>query len=357
MKKLLAPVFFSLLLTPAFSQHINTDAITRFWQVVDHLELDLPLNDSLWNAFYNARGNKDYMIKNRPRYQVAEYRRDIEFVFRPSLRDSLKSVEAADTNVYDDILENLMYIRTHEQELRAYTTEVTTPAYLESCILLARQYLPKGKRKRIPGNLTIYIMVMAFDAAVQDSSMYFGLARMYEYDRFRKGALAGHEMHHQQRVNRKIGRAVSSADSAGFYAIDQINNEGSADLVDKMLLLDNPGKIFRGTNTVHRLIDPAPAAIRLLDSCFRINAVHKNEMVTITQLDRIMGYSSGHLPGMFMVDVIRRGGLEAQLIQQCDNPFEFFFLYNKAAAQDSRKPPLFAPETIAYLRKLERRCF
>src|SRR6202012_2091251 len=164
---------------------------------------------SLWHSYYDQPGNKVYMEKNRPGYMVQEHRKYLEFVFRPSMRDSLHSLPPQN----DDILDNLLYIQQHERELRAYTDTVASSAYLEQCIGVAKQFLPKGKYNPIPNNLTIYIMAMAFDGAVQDSSMYFGLARVYEYDRFRKGALAGHEMHHQMRVQAPLKSTVSTADA------------------------------------------------------------------------------------------------------------------------------------------------
>lgn len=329
-----------LISTAARAQRINTDAIDAFWRVVDRLEQDKPLTDSLWNAYYGLPGNKSYMRANRPQEEVAEHRRFLEFVFRPSMHDSLRALPPQ----HDDILDNLAYIRDHESVLRAYTDTVVSPAYLRECTDLALQYLPKGKHLPIPSNLTIYIMAMAFDGALQDSNMYFGLARVYENDRFRKGALAAHELHHQMRVDDSLRGPISAADSAAFSAVDQINNEGSADLIDKMLLIDNPGKVYRAAGTLHRLMDRAPAAIRALDSCFRQG---RGDYASI------LNYSSGHLPGMYMANVIRRAGLTARAVAHNDHPFHFFYVYNEAAGTTE---PRFSAEAMGYLRALEKRC-
>ncbi|MBS1566411.1 MAG: hypothetical protein JST39_18655 [Bacteroidetes bacterium] len=68
------------------------------------------------------------------------------------------------------------------------------------------------------------------------------------------------------------------------------------------------------------------------------------------------GYSSGHMPGLYMVNIIRRNGLEKALISHNDNPFSFFYLYNEAAKKDDAKPPVFSAATISYLQQLEKRC-
>jgi hypothetical protein len=355
MIKYLASLALLMTVLPsAFGQHINTDAIRKFWQVVDTLEKDRPLDDSLWNAFYHLPGNEDYMRKNRDPHQVPEFRKYLEWFFRPSLKDSLQVLEATPPVASDDIPDNLMYIKAHEQELRSYSTLVISPSYLRECTRLAKKYIPKNKVLPIPKNLTIYIMAMTFDGATQDSSMYFGLARVFEYDRFRKGSLAAHELHHEMRMDRKIGRKLPPADSAVFSVIDDINSEGSADLIDKMLLLENPGKIFRGANTVHRLMDPAARTIAQLDSCFRVNATAVGHYATGGEFDKIMHYSSGHLPGLFMADIIERNGLKDQLTRHDDDPFQFFYLYNEAARKDPGKPPMFTGAAMDYLRRLDK---
>ena len=61
------------------------------------------------------------------------------------------------------------------------------------------------------------------------------------------------------------------------------------------------------------------------------------------------------MPGLYMVDIIRRNGLEERLIEHDDDPFQFFYLYNKAAAKDPAKPPMFSSSSMAYLRDLDKR--
>jgi hypothetical protein len=341
-------------LLPAHAQRVNTDAVVGFWQVVDQLERDRPLSDSLWNAYYHLPGNITYMDNNRGAEQAEEHRRYLELVFRPSRADSLRRLEEDQTKPNDDILDNLLYIKANERRLRSYTSRVISPVYLQRCMKLARRYIPKHSVRALPEYFTIYIMALTFDAAVGDSSMYFGIARVYEYDKYRRGAVAGHELHHQMRVERELVRPVSAADSAVFSAVYQINNEGSADLIDKMLLLENPGKIFRGASTVHRLMDSAARTIQQLDSCFKINAAETGAFVTARQFRKLMNYSSGHLPGLYMDQIIQRNGLERRLIRHDDDPFQFFYLYNEAAGSDPANPPVFSAEAMAYLKRLEK---
>ncbi|MBS1566410.1 MAG: hypothetical protein JST39_18650 [Bacteroidetes bacterium] len=78
MKRYLACTVMLLSCATVFSQKINTDAITKFWQLVDTLKQNHPLTDSLWNAYYNLPGNREYMVNNRDLSEVDECRRDID---------------------------------------------------------------------------------------------------------------------------------------------------------------------------------------------------------------------------------------------------------------------------------------
>jgi hypothetical protein len=122
------------------AQRINTDAIVKFWQLVDTLKKDHPLDDALWNAYYNLPGNRVYMKENRDLAEALEHRKDLECIFRPSLADSLRVLEADSSTAKDDILVNLLYIKAHEQQLRSYSTLVISPSYLQECIGLAKKY-------------------------------------------------------------------------------------------------------------------------------------------------------------------------------------------------------------------------
>ena len=71
-----------------------------------------------------------------------------------------------------------------------------------------------------------------------------------------------------------------------------------------------------------------------LDSCFRLNEAATNTYVTAWQFRKIMNFSSGHMPGLYMVNIIQRNDLKKRLIGHNDNPFQFFYLYNEAAEKD-----------------------
>jgi hypothetical protein len=346
------------LATGAICQKINSDAITAFWHLVDRLEQDKPLTDTAWSAYYDLFGNRNYMVNNRSMEDVNQHRRYLEIVFRPSFSDSLRAMAGIkNKDKAEGMFQNLWFIKQNEARLRKYSQEIASPAYLLSSIALAKSFLPKDKYNSIPGNLKIYIMAMAADAAVQDSSMYFGLSVIFSYDQFRKGAIAAHELHHVLRKEKVLAGTLSSRDSASFYVVDDINNEGCADLIDKVLLIDHGSHIIRGDLLREKLLSTAGRTIRVIDSCLLVNAGSQTSFTSTRAFNRITNYSSGHIPGFYMMLVIKRNGYLSEMIDHCDDPFSFFDLYNKAAKKDKENPPCFSDATMAYLKELERRSF
>ena len=348
--------FFLMSYHQTFSQKFNTDAVTKFWGVVDQLETDSPLTDSLWKAYYNLYGNKVYMDNNRSPEQAAEHRKYLELVFCPSKTAALAELEKEKAYPSDDILKNLLYIKSHEKALREYTGEIISEKYVASCTALAKKYLPL-RTNPFPKDLTIYINAMTFDAAVQSPDMYFGLSIIYEFDRFQKGAIAAHEFHHQLRVNRRLQREVSIADSTSLSIINQVNNEGTADLIDKTIAVNNRKDLYDADGLLGWLFDDAEKVIRELDSSFLINAKNGSNHLSYRDFRKITLYSSGHIPGFYMANIIVRNGGKQQLILHSDNPFNLFYLYNNAAKKDKTHPALFSEACMAYLGQLEKRVY
>jgi hypothetical protein len=92
------------------------------------------------------------------------------------MRDSLPELRLQKGGPGDDILQNLLYIHDHEAAIRRYTAVVTAKPYLNTCLTLAKRFLP-AETNPLPANLVIYIEAMTLDAAVQTPDMYIAYSR------------------------------------------------------------------------------------------------------------------------------------------------------------------------------------
>ena len=335
----------------------NTEAVTKFWEVVDVLKNDEELNDSLWNSYFGLTGNKRYMEKNRSEAQALQHREFLELYFRPSLADSLILVSQSGELQNNDIFQNLKYIKDNENSVRKYSDILTSPEYLPVAIELTKKHLPKNRINEIPENLTIYIQAITYDAAVQDSSMYFGLSIVHDFDKLQQGTVAAHELHHVMRKKKEITNTLTARDSASMYVISKVNNEGAADLIDKVFVLKPEYNTLMGPLFKQILLNDIEPVIKKLDEALVKNAGESDKFVSKREFDEIIKYFSGHIPGFYMAEVIKRNGMEQELIESCDNPFNIFYLYNESASSDDAKPVKFSPEAMEYLKVLEEKAF
>lgn len=354
---LLLTVPLLLLSNTLNSQNFNADAVTKFWEITEVLQNDGELSDSLWNSYYNLPAVKNYMKDNRSEENTMAHREYLELFFKPMLSDSLAGIVNNKKYENDDIFQNMRYLKENQAKLRKFTETITSTAYITSAIELAKRYLPKNHVSKDIDDLNIYIQPITYDAAVQDKNMYFGLSIVHDFDKFQKGTVAAHELHHVLRNNKEIKNSLSAKDSASLWVVSKINNEGSADLIDKVIVIEHEKDIFLGPLFNQILLSDIEPVIKKIDQALVKNSSEQEDFTTKSDFNEIIKYFSGHIPGFYMSNVIRRNGFETQLIEGCDNPFNIFYLYNEAAAKDKNKPLVFSTEAIAYLKTLELKAY
>lgn len=105
------------------------------------------------------------------------------------------------------------------------------------------------------------------------------------------------------------------------------------------------------------LLSDIEPVIQQLDMALVNNSKDEQEFVTTDEFNKILNYFSGHIPGYYMAEVIDRNGLKEELIDGCENPFNIFYLYDRAAEKDAAAPVRFSDETMEYLRMLEQKAF
>jgi len=72
-----------------------------------------------------------------------------------------------------------------------------------------------------------------------------------------------------------------------------------------------------------------------------------------SEFEKAVTGDAGHLPGRFMGKVIKQAGLLEEVKPDVENPFQFIYTYNKAAAQFNSTHPVLSAEAIAFLKKAE----
>jgi len=336
------------LLLAAFAgraQTINVDAVTRYWQITDALRQDKPLTDQAWQDFLEVPGNKIYVRGIFSAADLVAYRRAIEVVYMPRY-DSLRQAKLKANSWYYVLVNDY---KEREPAYRDFVAKVTKdPGTFDQMYQCAYEYLPTHAHTKV-ANLNIYYEALGNDATSQAEGLFYSLRSVREADAVKPGILQGHEMHHQLRPRKDFG-PVADDDQGLMGIIGSIQNEGLADLIDKRVELAEPGDP-RGIR--EWILDPAPAFIHRMDSAIQSRA-RGGAPASVRYYRQLSRGSNGHLPGFFMAGIIERNGYVKQLITAADDPFAFFYLYQKAAKKDREHAPLFSQAAMRYLKELER---
>jgi hypothetical protein len=242
--------------------------------------------------------------------------------------------------------------KDEETALKVYLANtIQNPAYFNNAYQYVYEYLPKKAQHHVEG-LKLYYNCLSNDAVSYPNGLFFSLLSVIDNAKAKTGTLEAHELHHRLRPGLDFDSTkVSNAQAGGLvWAVTAIPNEGIADMIDKTFAykIDTAG-------IKEWLIDPAPVALKSLDSCMQLMAANKT-----TGLEKIRYYRNmlkntvGHMPGFYMARVIVKNGYKKQMINESIDPFQFFFTYNKAAKKDEDHPYVFSDASMSYLKELRK---
>jgi hypothetical protein len=277
---------------------------------------------------------------------LVRYRKAIEVVYMPRY-DSLRRAKL-DAKVWYYLMVN--DYKEHEPDYRKLVASTKNNAVsLDLMYQKAYGYLPARNHTKV-ADLNIYYEALGNDATSQAEGLFYSLRAVRDANEAGAGILQGHEMHHKLRTGKDFG--VIAPDDEGLMGIMfSIQNEGLADLIDKSVTMNMPGDP-RGIR--EWALYPAPTFIRQMDSTIQVRALG-GAPATGRWYRQLSKGSNGHLPGFFMSSAIKKNGYTKQLIDKADDPFAFFYLYQKAARKDKTHPPRFSDAAMRYLKALEQK--
>lgn len=327
---------------------LNFSAIEQFWELTQHLKADEPLTDTIWNHFYNIEGNYQYCKKNISESDIIEYKKSLEIVFKPSHQHILKE-ELARKN--DWVIKTNRY-KEFENEFRSYSETLKTKDYLSLMYEQAYKHLPASMCKP-DKDLIIHIIPIGADAAAHDNVIFLSLHILYFFDQYKSGAIAGHELHHVLREDFKSKRPIEQKHEGAIYFLEGILNEGTADLIDKEIVMNNNEHLPEELQWKNALISHNHHVIAKMDQLLK-EAYISEDTNTISEdtVRTLILNTSGHIPGFYMAKAITKQGYYQEMISNISDPFYFFRLYNIAAKKEINAP-LFSEESINYIKQLE----
>ncbi|WP_299702630.1 DUF5700 domain-containing putative Zn-dependent protease [uncultured Pontibacter sp.] len=344
---------FTLLISLIFAhflqaQTIDATAATRYFELTDSLRQGRPVSDELWKSFLSLEGNSQY-IQNQAYSEkyLNRFRKDLEVVYMPQY-DSLLQERLKDPRQhYNTYL--IHFYKANEPQLREYLQKILDDreAYLASLYKETYSMLPKRMHRTKP-EATLYFNALGNDAVANQGNLVLTLWGTYVYDREKYGILGGHELHHI--VSKQKKYAVAEKDESLLMMLQLLLNEGPPDLIDKRYTMAE--SVPEDMRFGGYMLQLGEQQLPKVDEAIREMAAGTKTYSSKELKQQVIGMS-GHIPGFYMADVIERNGLKKKLVANIDNPFQFIYLYNKAAKKDKAKPMQFSKEAIAYLKLVE----
>ncbi|MCK8495229.1 hypothetical protein M0L20_25385 [Spirosoma sp. RP8] len=219
--------------------------------------------------------------------------------------------------------------------------------------------LPQKWKNCFPAPRVDFILYN-YDGSAREYGITMDLLMAYDMETYRPGAFLGHELFHYAlfycRIKLRHFKSVPQDQQAAFVAINGISEEGIADLIDKPFVLFDKQSPYREKEAFLTLYETqSSSCIAKLNQAFEQLADRAGEPFTSFSYWNSIVLATGHVPGMFMGRLIQQQGLTNELIQHIENPFAFFYLYNKAARKSLMGAPAFSAKALRFLKSMEKR--
>ncbi|MBC7555538.1 MAG: hypothetical protein H7195_01095 [Chryseobacterium sp.] len=339
------------------AQTFHMEALGAYWKMIEPLKKGDSLSQETWNNFLSIEANQIYMQNQGfDKNYLERLRKSIEVVYMPQNAEILQTrVAAIEKDPASYWLTYKVYVyKTHEQKLKDFEKKLVTPEYLSLIYKNTFGMLPKSLQKK-DDKVNIYLLGIENDAIAGGGTVIATMWSLYNSDKIQSGALLGHEMHHVLRKPLAF-KNVEKQDEGLIYFINVVLNEGSADMIDKPTNIASEKVLPHALCYKDFLIPQADSIIGVANKNIMEMRVSKGQKFkTEKDYRNLVQWTSGHKPGYFMTDIIVRNGYKKELLENIQNPFQFIYLYNKAAKKDKKNPPLFANESIYYIQIMEKK--
>ncbi len=332
---------------------LNTSSAEQYLKIAELLQADIEPQNSDWVALFNTSAYQMMIAGNA--IDTTELKSVMKKVYKPSLTQiSLNDLSANEAYHHNYLI--------NQTKLKSYISFLKSNNTVDSVKILLYQYLPKQFQRDELFPTLLYCNYGTAEATGFGGIVINDLLLCYKIDTYKLGLLTAHEAFHsivstafQQAL--KKGIDFNSPEFNLLYFLQNISEEGIADLIDKPLLLLNTSPLYNETKALVENDElKSINYIQKIDSLLKsasLDSNSLNEYKNFTQLANMYGQNGGHIPGRFMGLAIKEGGMLENHISPIQNPISFFLNYNNAAKTQMGKYPILSQESERYLLNLQ----
>lgn len=317
--------------------------VERFLELTAKLERDEEPTDQDWDRLFSTPGYTVLLEREFGRDFFAERFR---LAFMPSKKEAFEARLKTDTGFWAQFLPHFRKAKEMRADIEKRVAELREMDIHGAAVARAKALLPPEVGRESP---RVAFLIFGPDARGYDPVVIDVLYSLTQKDRF--ADFVAHEFHHWYR-NRMIDLGQ---DADTLWTINQIQAEGIADLVDRADWPKKPAPSLTPAQKAYRsFYDRSPETIRAMDEILvRMAGVPIGRGALGAQLRKLVPLS-GHPTGLYMAGLILAELGRDTLVGSVSNPFEFFRLYDAAAAKRSDDTPRLSPAALSFLSVLEK---
>lgn len=331
--------------TETFRNPVDFESAEVYFELMEQLEMSDSISHEDWEYFVSLKGNKLYIQENNiPESIVTKIRSEMNLCYIPANDKILDSTLSKDIR-----LQIRNRYQSFKTEYRAHMQwlKKNTSVLQDSALQLAKQYLP-NRMHQLDSFPPIYFHAL-WDGSANSEGIFVDIILQYDFDQKRLGSFIAHELHHIMLQSALNLDQVNEKDKGLLWAILSSSTEGLADMVDKSSL------VYEGSNwwlneQYMALLNYADESILQLNDYIEKAATGKS--FSEAEYREVLFNSVGHIPGQFMAETIQDHGKLNLIIEEAQNPFVFFYVYNEIAVA-YEDIPQFSETSIQYLKQLE----
>ena len=330
---------------------VNTSAAEAYFKVADAIKSASGEDNTAWQLLF---GTPIYqmMIAGRA-IDTMSLKAEMRHVFGPSA--SVPQAQPSANELYHKSYKD------NRRQLENYIAVLHRPGIADSIKALLYPFLPVRLQSDSLFPVLFYLNYGAPEGTGYAGIVINDLLHSYRIDNYKFGLLTAHEAFHsivsvafQQALKKNIN--YNATDFNLLYFLQNVSEEGIADLIDKPLLLKKGSPIY---DKVKQLTSNdeifSIQCIRSIDSLLKLSLTSEHVLQqynSFSDLANTFGRNGGHIPGRFMGTVMQKEKLLQKHIITVEDPISFILTYNEAAKKNGGKYPVFSKESIEYLQKL-----
>ncbi len=343
--------------------------VEEFWKIVEILKADKEPSEQNWQVMFETPGYAELI---RREFKPDYFKHAMRAVYMPSQKSLAEELIQRDKKKggffawYTPlVIEGFRNADRHRDWIRSRIKELRSYPYLKKAAEEALRFLPEEQTEDYPA-----VAFIIFHDSRGYTPLIIGLSEKEDLSPAQSDCLhrqgrdkhwpfvlhLAHEAFHLYRDKKQEFDfpESNSPDYPIVWILDQIENEGIGDLINREQLYYDDGCFVETDRAeMYRKEQEAqPSIIRIMDAILKEMAVKSSLIGHLGRQLRSFIPQSGHPTGFFMANVIvRQYGKEA-LVKIVRNPFKFFCLYNEAARKDKQAPVL-SDQAVDFIKRLE----